>query len=99
MIVVRGFGPVYWGVEGDARNDPKVVSRAWLVEIEPPFRKSIVAMRVRWKDYALHLGLCTRVKEAKESVDMIGRNLDVAPDEIRTWGGKSSVQEEASPSS
>ena len=46
MIVVHGYGPFYWGVEHDP-IDRRVLTRAWLVEDQEPWRKSIAAFRVR----------------------------------------------------
>jgi len=90
LIVVHGVGPVYWGVEREARADPKVVSTAWLLEIEPPYRESYSAIRVRFGDRAVHLGLCKKNKDTT-GIDMIGRTLDLEASDIAKWGTQKQI--------
>jgi hypothetical protein len=89
LIEVHGFGPLYWGEE-DEPTDPKVFSLAWLVELDPPFRKSFgrSGIRIRIKDRAFHIGLCRRTP-SKDLVEQLGgRNLEHRPKQISLWGEK-----------
>jgi hypothetical protein len=84
MITFRNLRAVYWGVEYDPR-DRRRVCRSWLVEDQPPWRKSIVGLRGRIGRYGIHLGLCRTQRPSERP----WRGQYVPVSEIRNWRGLS----------
>jgi hypothetical protein len=82
MIVVHSLGPIYWGVERNPA-DRRVLTRAWLVEDQVPWRKSIAAFRIRVWRYAVHLGICRRLEPDSDERPWFPKYAPVT--EISTW--------------
>lgn len=85
---MKGVGPFYWGIEEDTA-DPKKASLAWMVETDPPYRKSLLGrsgVRVRIGTTAYHFGLCRRERDSDTIRQLGGKELDYEPRYIALWG-------------
>lgn len=85
MIVVRGV-PVYWGIETydpdhEGPFDYRLVCRAYMREVLPPYRESTRALRIRVSHrHWLHVGLFKYNREPKRYA------MTAPPAEIGQWG-------------
>ena len=87
MIVVHGVGPAYWGIEREL-SDTALLTRAWLVQDLPPFRRSTHGYRIRfWRDHALHFGLCRYAEDPH-------KRLRYHPHDIGRWGRDQEADED-----
>lgn len=69
-------------VEQDA--DGPLLSRSWVVEIEPPFRSG-KGFRVRLGSRAFHLGVC-RPNPGTGPMGLLGGDVvDTTPEDIGKW--------------
>ena len=82
---IRGVGPVYIAVERKP-SERRVFSRAWIIEMAPPFRKG-KGVRLRLRSRAFQIGVCRRHPEAEENLlSHIGwREAEASLDKIRQW--------------
>lgn len=69
-------GPLYWVIEYAAAG--KVLSRAWMAEIQPPFRAG-GGLRIRLGSRAFQVGRC------RKSDRPLLRDVDASAEEIGQW--------------